>query len=341
MIMDCTRVNGTLFCALCSDVTNRASLLAVAGLTPGVGFEVFVHEREWALNDHDAIGVHSGYCVTFVPPQHPPFVVAHLADMLHDPLAWNPAAELPGLHGRWVNLLTDDEPYQVLPSPQRVLPARVEFAALLGYTLDRLVLQPAHPPIRDHFDRGILSDNVIIVSQLVASDAEHILYVLDMRPVLCGLTWGVARLGRVRVRPILDRFFGVCPEGYQAVMRGGRTDPGGYLNACWSSLARSCLYTSLLLRRRGRLALLTPMPTSPPTPLMEAPRRQAMSQLVAVQMYLHSHHQRQVALALLPPSFCKVRLGKGPAAAHRDVRSGPAAPPPSCGPSLFGLPAFR
>ena len=228
VIMDCTRVNGTLFCALCSDVTNRASLLAVAGLAPGVGFEVFVHEREWALNDHDAIGVHSGYCVTFVPPQHPPFVVAHLADMLHDPLAWNPAAELPGLHGRWVNLLTDDEPCQVLPSPQRVLPARVEFAALLDYTLDRLVLQPAHPPIRDHFDRGILSDNVIIVSQQVARDEEHILYVLDMRPVLCGLTWGVARRGRVRVRPILDRFFGVCPEGYQAVMRGGRTDPGGY-----------------------------------------------------------------------------------------------------------------
>ena len=215
--MDCTRVNGTMFCSLCSEVTNRASLLAIAGLSAEADIDVFVHERAWARGAQDAIGVQTGYCATFVPLQHPAFTVAYLADILHDPLAWNLGAAIPILHGRWVYLLTDDEPCPVLPSPQRVLPARVEFAALLGYNLQRIVLQPSHPPLRNHFDRGILSDTVIIASQMVARDEDNVLYeyVLDMRPVLCGITWGVARRGRVATRPILDRFRRVCPQGMQ------------------------------------------------------------------------------------------------------------------------------
>ena len=118
----CLRVDRAMSCALCSEVTNRASLLEVAGLAPGPGLEVFVHERVDALGDGDAIGINTGFCVTFVPQQHPPFAVASLEDMLHDPLSWDPTAELPGVQDRWVYLLTDDEPFPALPSPQRALP---------------------------------------------------------------------------------------------------------------------------------------------------------------------------------------------------------------------------
>ena len=52
------------------------------------------------------------------------------------------------------------------------------------------------------------------------------LYALDMRPVLCGITWGVADEGRVQVAPILRRFRTLCPVGYQPVLHGGtRQDP--------------------------------------------------------------------------------------------------------------------
>ena len=187
-----------------------------------------MHERVDALGDGDAIGINTGFCVTFVPQQHPSFAVASLEDMLHDPLSWDPTAELPGVQDRWVYLLTDDEPFPALPSPQRALPARLEYAALLDYDPARIVLQPSYPAIRDHFDRGVLADTVLIVSQEVASDAEHILYVLDMRPVLCGLTWGVARFGRVLTRPILERFRAICPPGRRPDIQGGQVEPAGF-----------------------------------------------------------------------------------------------------------------
>ena len=228
VLMDCSRVNGAMFCALSAAVTTRASLLAVARLERVPGMEVFVHERPLALTDHDAIGVQNGFCVTFVPPNHPAFAVAFLEDMLFDPLTWNLEAEIPAIFGRWVFLLTDDENTQVLPSPQRSVSARLELAALLEYDPTRMVVQPSVPAIRDHFDYGILADTVMIASQAVASDANNVLYVLDMRPILCGLTWGVARQGRVATRPILDRFGALCPHGYKPVLQGGAPEPPGF-----------------------------------------------------------------------------------------------------------------
>ena len=154
--------------------------------------------------------------------------MASFEDMLRDPLSWDQNAGLPGVLDRWVYLLTDDEPFPALPSPQRTLPARLEYAALLDYDPTRIVFQPSYPAIRDHYDRGILADTVLIVSQEVLSDAEHVLYVLDMRPVLCGLTWGVARFGRVRTRPILDRFRRICPPGTRPDLQGGQAEPTGF-----------------------------------------------------------------------------------------------------------------
>ena len=228
VLMDCLRVERAMSCALCSEVTTRTSLLEVAGLAPGTGLEVYVHERAAPLGEGDAIGISTGFCITFVPQQHPPFAVASFEDMLRDPLSWDQNAGLPGVLDRWVYLLTDDEPFPALPSPQRTLPARLEYAALLDYDPARIVFQPSYPAIRDHYDRGVLADTVIIVSQEVLSDAEHVLYVLDMRPVLCGLTWGVARFGRVRTRPILDRFRRLCPPGARPDLQGGQAEPAGY-----------------------------------------------------------------------------------------------------------------
>ena len=67
VLMDCLRVERAMSCALCSEVTTRTSLLEVAGLAPGTGLEVFVHERVAPLGDGDAIGISTGFCITFVP----------------------------------------------------------------------------------------------------------------------------------------------------------------------------------------------------------------------------------------------------------------------------------
>ena len=61
----------------------------------------------------------------------------------------------------------------------------------------------------------------MIVSQEVQRNADSILYILDMRPIMCGLTWGVARAGRVPIIPVVDRMRAVCPPDYRPVLSGG------------------------------------------------------------------------------------------------------------------------
>ena len=51
ILLDCSRVNGTVFCALCADVTNRASLLAIARLPRDPALEVYVNDRVLPLGE--------------------------------------------------------------------------------------------------------------------------------------------------------------------------------------------------------------------------------------------------------------------------------------------------
>ena len=180
-----------------------------------------MHERGHPLQPADAIGVDDGYCVTFVAPDHPPFAVAFLDDMLRDPLAWDVMVMPPGIPGQWIYVLTDDEPLQFLPPPAGTVSDRLHLAAVLDYDADRMVVQRARPNVWDHFDFGIQARGVMIVSQEVQRNADSILYILDMRPIMCGLTWGVARAGRVPIIPIVDRMRAVCPPDYRPVLSGG------------------------------------------------------------------------------------------------------------------------
>ena len=222
VLLDCSRVSGAVFCAPCAEVTTRASLFAIARLPRDRAIDVYVQDRVLPLQEGDAIGIRTGYSIVFVPADHPPFVVTYVADMLQDPLSWDRAVPLPGVDGLWRYLLTDDEPMQFLPSTQRRGTLRDAIARALGYDMDRLVIQPTRPNLSDHFDFGIWGWSTLVVSQEVPRDPTTVLYVLDMRPVLCGITWGTANLGRVRVGPIIQRFRALCPAGYRPALHGGR-----------------------------------------------------------------------------------------------------------------------
>ena len=225
IMLDCSRVNGTVFCALCADVTNRASLLAIARLPRDPTIEVYVHDRVLPLGDGDAIGVRTGFCVIFVLAAQPPFAVTDLDSMLNDPLSWDRTAPLPGDGGFWLLLLTDDEPLQLQAPDEDPVPSRAVVANALHYDPARLLLQPTAPTLCDHFDFGIWCSAIFIASQEVRSSLHAVPYVLDMRPVLCSLTWGVADRGRVFEEPILRRFRALCPVSHQPALQGGRPDP--------------------------------------------------------------------------------------------------------------------
>ena len=101
-------------------------------------------------------------------------------------------------------------------------PDRAALAEALEYDLDRLVSQATAPNIGDHFDFGIWSLDTCIVSQEVRPAPGAVLYALDMRPILCGLTWGLAEQGWVLADPIVNRFRSLCSMGFQPVLSGGR-----------------------------------------------------------------------------------------------------------------------
>ncbi|CAE7732831.1 unnamed protein product [Symbiodinium sp. CCMP2592] len=220
VVLDCSRMNGAIFCGLCAPVTTRASLLAIARLPRHANVEVYVHDRVTPLGEQDAIGIDTGFCVSFVPLGHLVFTVTRIQDMLQDPLSWNREAPLPGLDGRWFLLLTDDEPTQFLRAPWNTGSQRADIAQVLGYDPARLVIQPTRPNLLNHFDFGIWGSAVFITTQSAQPSQESVLYVLDMRPILCGLTWDVAKHGRVAVDPILQRFRPICPDGFSPDLSG-------------------------------------------------------------------------------------------------------------------------
>ena len=227
ILLDCSRCNGAVFCALSSPVTTRTALLAVARLPADTGIEVFVHDRLHRLEDGEVIEVHSGICVNFVPQAHPLFAVARLEDMLADPQAWDLDATPPHVEGRWIHVLTDTEPLHFRPSLVAGLTFRTQIADALGCSPETLSIQPSKPRIWDYFDHGILTHSVFVVSRAIqrppTGHEDWAIYFLDARPVLRGVTWDVAPQGLVAAQELLERFQPRCPPGRRVQVSGCRT----------------------------------------------------------------------------------------------------------------------
>ncbi|OLQ00794.1 hypothetical protein AK812_SmicGene16487 [Symbiodinium microadriaticum] len=217
ILLDCSRCNGAVFCALSSPVTTRTALLAVARLPADTGIEVFVHDRLHRLEDGEVIEVHSGICVNFVPQAHPLFAVARLEDMLADPQAWDLDATPPHVEGRWIHVLTDTEPLHFRPALVAGVTFRTQIADALGCSPETLSIQPSKPRIWDYFDHGILAHSVFVVSRVIqrppTGHADWAIYFLDARPVLRGVTWDVAPQGLVATQELSERFQPRCPPG--------------------------------------------------------------------------------------------------------------------------------
>ena len=235
VLYDLTRLNGTIFSAHISPAVDRASILSVADVDSHLDVQVFVHDLPRPLQQHEVVRVSTGYCISIVPRQHPPFAVASLADMLLSSAGWNAQIVLPLAPDRWLHVLTDTEPCRFRLDPARRLYLRNDLADMLAYEVEDLTVQPAQPRILDHLDYGVRAHSVVVATQLLARRAEaseiRTIFLLDMRPITAGLAWGVANHGRVRAESLVARFDSQCPAGYRSQITGGRplhTDEGLY-----------------------------------------------------------------------------------------------------------------
>ena len=237
VLMDLLKVNGGLFCSFVAPVLNRSSLLVIAGLDRGSDVIVFIADRPEPLRDAEDIALSTGFCVTFVPRAQAPFAAASLEDLLQDPRGWDTRGffngNAPGILGRWMHILCDGEPSWLQVDPPLNMPLRTLIAATIERPVDGLTVQVTRPRIADYYDRGYLAQSVVAatdIAPLGESDPDkRVIYFIDLRPILCDLSWGFAPFGRVAARPMVDILDARSPAGFRTQISGGRpihTDDG-------------------------------------------------------------------------------------------------------------------
>ncbi|CAE7459588.1 unnamed protein product, partial [Symbiodinium sp. CCMP2456] len=219
VVFDCVRVNDTLFVACVLGEVDRVRLLTLADLDPTAPIEVYVPDRPRPLQPGERVLLFSGQCIHFVPSTHPAFAVAELSDM-----RWDADAFIPGALGTWFYVITDAEPFFLGRAPGAG-PMRSAIATTLNCSEEAIHIQPAVPRVLDAFDFGMLCQNVIVASQAFCPDTEvgatETVFIYDLRPILCGWFWSVARDHRVHVPTLVSRFESACPEGHFVSISGG------------------------------------------------------------------------------------------------------------------------
>ena len=223
-LFDCTRYNGTAYSVSVPPVMNRRSLLSVAGIRPEQGVEVYVADRPFPLQDADAVGMQTGFTVHFVLPNHSPFAVAYFEDLLLSALGWASHVDPPVLPDHWLYLVSDDAPsfFHVQAARRRLL--REDIAACLGYQAAQMRIIPTVPRLLDYCDFGAYAQHVLIVTQFPLEDpatgVRRGSYLLDLRPLHAGLTWGFASGSSVRAQTLVDRFERICPASHYVSISG-------------------------------------------------------------------------------------------------------------------------
>ena len=234
VIFDLTRFDGRVFCRLVPREVNRASLFVIAGLHPAADVVVYVHDIPQPIPIGFRVDLDHGYCITITTPAQAHFAVTYLHDMLQTNEGWTREPVVPGYDGRWLFALSDGEPCHIQLHEHRRLHIRADIAENFGYEVARLTVHTTTPRITDFFDLGILATHVIIATQTApAQQTAHstTCYVLDLRPILQGLTWHWAEDGLAHAQPLVARLDAIAPWGFRTRVLGRRpvhTDEGVY-----------------------------------------------------------------------------------------------------------------
>ena len=143
----------------------------------------------------------------------------------------------------YMYVLTDTEPIHLRPDLEGNRSFREQIASALECQPEHLAIQPSRPRLWDYFDLGILAHTVSIASRGVAGPSaaqpDRAFFILDMRPILCGVSWGFAPQGAVRAQELIDRFHRLCPAGRHTCISGGTpTQQNGEL---YHLVSRGCV----------------------------------------------------------------------------------------------------
>ena len=218
VLLDCTRVNGTLFLLQLPNVLHRQTVLDAAGLGSGPELEVYLKDLPWPLPTGARVDVTHGDVIIIVPVVHGLFTTSSFSDLLRDVAGWDQdwAPDQPYGDHAWV--IADDASFVFHVVPGRREFVRVDIARRMDFPHTELSLRPARPPITNHACHGVLTRNVLAAARVpggVRQDlSRHPVCFLDARPLLLGITWRSAPGGLLTMRRVLDPILHRCPPGY-------------------------------------------------------------------------------------------------------------------------------
>ena len=228
VVFDCLRVNGSVFCWLASAAMTRSAILAVAGFPATSDHEVYVPDQDLPLGTQEVCRLSTGACVSIVPRSCPWFVVASLQDMLLDGTCWSTAAALPCVPGDWLYVLSDTGPCCLQMPEARPDELYYTVADALGVPISQATFQLAIPPVDDYSDEGRIAWNIAVLTSTLAAPSrrEGCVYFLDLRALMCGLTWAFTSDGVVSVALVRAQRARPAAGGHLVEVLGGRpVDP--------------------------------------------------------------------------------------------------------------------
>ena len=237
VLIDFLRYNGTMFCSHVPPAVDLETLRALVSIPADMSLEIFVGDHPVPLAPGVNVQVEAGTCVHFVPAGHPPFAVAYLTDMLLSSEGWLSGVQLPVHQRRWLYLVSDNEPGFLEILDARRLLLKADIADRFQYERSETYVTPSEPRIADYFDYGALAKHVFIATQRPPRSSRSLgalcPYILDLRPIHCGITWDYASRASVEDQGLVDRFSTFCPHGLLASVSGGsprHEDDGLYLD---------------------------------------------------------------------------------------------------------------
>ncbi|OLP86374.1 hypothetical protein AK812_SmicGene32531, partial [Symbiodinium microadriaticum] len=224
VVFDCLRVTEAIYCWVASPAMTRAAILTVVGVPNTGEFEVYAPDSDLPMGPADVCQLRTGSCVSVIPSTCPLFVVTPLADMLLSGAGWDIEASLPCVPGHWLHVLSDTGPVSIqlaAGTPEALLPVVAE---AIGLPIDQASIQFAAPPLTDFADEGRMAWNIAAATRSGALpvNPERCVYFIDMRAILCGLTWAVTQDGTVSVALIREQCGRAAAGGRRVEVTGGR-----------------------------------------------------------------------------------------------------------------------
>ncbi|CAE7309490.1 unnamed protein product [Symbiodinium sp. CCMP2592] len=148
----------------------------------------------------DFDGIQEGDCISIMRAEHGVMILASLADMLLSAQGWMQTFDIPGDSSRGLWVMTDTEPFHYAIQPDRAQHVRQDIADHIACPVANLRLCPTTARTRRHL---------------------HPICILDLRPLLLGLTWQFTADGYLDQEALMRRLAMHRPLGFELVLESG------------------------------------------------------------------------------------------------------------------------